>query len=283
MDIAFATPEEREEIAVFMAEVFPRARWDITGWRKLLAGRWARAEDPYALRVRDKGKIVGCLGLVTARRPTANGIAITSNMSSWYLLREYRGGGVGKRMLELVTAQPGVTVTNLASAKNAAPVVEAAGFARLDTKRHVWLPRPGPRFAVTDDPSLMPEVSQMDRKVLSDHLGLNLARWAIMTPDGPCVLALSVKQKHDDYVSHEVFYCGQRSLFARYAQTIANSILPANGAVLASDSRFVLPEAEPADRIEELPVPRYYTPGHMAPEDIDHMYSEIILLDLKMH
>ncbi|MEM8578944.1 MAG: GNAT family protein [Pseudomonadota bacterium] len=279
VDIAFAAPEEREEIAQFMVTAFPRAKWDITGWRKLLAGRWAA--EPYALRVKDKGRVVGCLGMVTANRPTAHGPAVTSNMSSWYLLKEYRGGGVGKEMLRLATSLPGVTVTNLASAKNAAPVVEAAGFAPLDTHRYVWVPQAGRRFEVSSDPASVPGILAIDAQVLADHEGLNLARWAVMTPDGPCVLCLSVKQKHGDYISHEVFYCGQRDLFARYAQTIANSIVP-EGGVLASDSRFVLDGAEPT-RIEELPVPRYYTAGHMRPEDIDHVYSEIILLDLKMH
>ena len=282
--IAHARPEEREEIARFMQDVFPKAKWSLDGWRRLLEGRWARPEDSFAVTARDDGKLVGVLGLVTARRPTASGRpALTANMSSWYLLKPYRAGGIGGRMIEQAAADPQVTVTNFASAPRAVGAVQRAGLSVLDTHRLVWRPRPrrNPLTVHRDPLALGDALTESDRRVLTDHAGLNLATAAVETPDGLCVLAISAKRKHDDYVTHDVFHIGDRAIFARHARAIADSLLPPRDAILSVDSRFMPVDADP-DEATEIEVPRFYTAGRMPAEDVDFMYSEIALLDIKI-
>lgn len=281
IDVAFATPEEREEIAHFMVSAFPRAKWDITGWRKLLANRWGAPGDPFALRVRDNGRIVGCLGLVSARRPTEAGEAHTCGMSSWYMLKDYRGTGAGKEMLEMAVQQPGVTVVNFASSVKAAPVVEAAGLVPLETHRHIWVPGPGAQAEVSNRPAALAALNERDRRVLADHTDLNVRPFAVAAQDGPFLILLSPMKKHDAYTNHELFYCGDRAAFSGQVREIANAAVPPDG-VLAVDSRFVAGVPDP-DRTEPLSLPRYYTAGHMAPEHVDHIYSENILLGIKIH
>lgn len=283
VDVAHARAEEREEIAQFMQEVFPKAKWSIDGWRRLLDGRWAAPADSFAVTARDGDRLVGVLGLVTARRPTAAGRAITANMTSWYLLKPYRAGGVGGRMIRLAAEDPTVTVTNFASAPRAVGAVQRAGLDVLDTHRLIWRPRrrQAPLPVHRDPLALGAALPARDGQVLADHAGLNLAWCAVETPDGPCVLAISAKRKHDDYVTHDVFHIGDRGIFARHARAIADSILPPQDAILSVDSRFMPADADP-DAAAELAVPRFYTPGRMAAEDVDFMYSEIALLDIKI-
>ncbi|MEO0939352.1 MAG: GNAT family N-acetyltransferase [Pseudomonadota bacterium] len=281
LDVAFATHEEREEIAQFMVTAFPRAKWDITGWRKLLANRWGAPGDPFALRVRDAGRIVGCLGLVSARRPTEAGEAHTCGMSSWYMLKDYRGTGAGKEMLEMAVQQEGVTVVNFASSVKAAPVVEAAGLVPLETHRHIWVPGNGARAEVSNTLEALAALNERDRRILADHTGLNVVPWAVEGPEGPFLILLSPMKKHDDYTNYELFYCGNRLAFSECARAIANAVVP-EGDVLAVDSRFVTGCVDP-DRTEPLSLPRFYTPGRMAPEHVDHIYSENILLGIKIH
>lgn len=282
MDIGFATPEEREEIALMMATSFTKAKWDITGWRKLLANRWGAPGDPFAVRVKDKGRVVGCLGLVTARRPTEVGDVVTCGMLSWYMLRDYRGTGAGKEMLTLATQQPGVTVVNFASSVKAAPVVVAAGLVELETHRHLWLPSDGSTANASNDPSALAELNVRDRRVLLDHEGLNLLPWAVkLSGEDPFLILISPMKKNPGYINYELFYCGNRALMSKHARAIANTILPKD-AVLAIDSRFVEQDVTP-DWTEPLSLPRYYTPGFMEPEYVDHIYSENILLGIKIH
>ena len=283
VQIAYAPPEDREEIAQFMCAAFPKAKWDIDGWRRLLDGRWG-GDAPYAVAARDAGVLVGVLGLVSAVRMTDAGPRRTMNMTSWYVLKSHRGMGLGGQMLSLITADPSVTVTNYSSAKGAVPVVERAGLKPLDTHRHIWRTRGiAGGLSVIDDPLAQDaEISVKDRRILADHAGLNLHPRFVQTPDGPCLILLMIKQKHDAYVTYETMYLSDPKTFARYARAIADSILPRQNAVLSVDSRFVANEVT-ADAIEPFAVPRFYTKGAMAPVDVDHLYSEIVLLDMKMY
>lgn len=285
IDITYAKPEEREEIAQFMQQVFPRAKWSMDGWRAILDGRWGRPDDPYAVTVRDNGKLVGVLGLITAQRPTDHGLRVTANMTSWYLLKPYRGTGIGRRMIDLATARADTTVTDFTSSPGAVHAVKSAGLVELDTTRLIWHPRAvtAPPLPVHRDPLARAEtLGAKDLRVLRDHEGLDLTPLIVETPDGPCVTILSIKQKHDDYVTYEVIYLGNRTLFARHVRAIADSLLPQDRAILSVDRRLLPADVTP-DMTEEFAVPRFYTPNRMPPEDIDHLYSEVVLLGMKLY
>lgn len=285
VEITHAAPESREEIAQFMAQVFPRAKWSIDGWRAILDGRWSRPGDSYAITVRDDGQLVGVLGLITAERPTETGPKVTANMTSWYLLKPYRGTGVGRRMIELAIADPEITVTDFTSSPGAVHAVKSAGLVELDTQRLIWHPRASAPDSLpihTNPLAKTERLSARDIQVLQDHAGLDLTPLLIETTDGPCLIILSIKQKHDDYVTHEVMYLGNRTLFARHVRAIADSILPADRAILSVDRRM-LPNDVQHDAVEDFAVPRFYTPNRMPAGNIDHLYTEVVLLGLKLY
>lgn len=283
VEIAFAPPQDREDVAEFMRVSFPRAKWGPEGWRRLLDCRWSGPEGQFAITARDDGTMIGVLGLVCTTRATPDGPRRTANMSSWYVNKSHRGQGVGSRMLELLTSDPELTSTDMSSSKGAVPVVENAGFAVLDTEGLVWHARAtGKVLPVNLAPLDDPDLPEIDRRVISDHAGLNLKPLQVLTDDGPCTLVLSIKQKHDDYVTHEVMYLGQPDIFAQHARAIADAVLPRYAAVLSVDRRLV-PTSTTSDAVQTFEVPRYYTAGRMDPASLDHMYSEIVLLDMKLY
>lgn len=276
VEIAFAEPQDRTEVAAFMEASFPRAKWGADGWRALLDGRWARAGDPFAVTARDGARLLGVLGLVTARR---HGGWISSNMTSWYVEKSLRGQGVGSAMLELATADPALTVTNFSSARAAVPVVERAGFSVLDALRCIW--RPSGASGLPTEP-LRPETLPAEtRRVLADHAGLRLRPVAVRTSDGICALLIAEQQKHDAYVTHEVMHLSDPARFARHARGIADAVLPKDGAVLSVDSRFVIEGANP-DAVEDIPIARFFK-GPQTPARVDALYSEIVLLNMKLY
>lgn len=285
VEVAYAAPEEREEVAQFMCRVFPRAKWDIEGWRRLVAGRWCGPEGRYAITVREGGEMVGVLGLVTAERQTSQGPRKTADMTSWYVLKDYRGGGVGQKMLRLATSDPEVTVTNFSSAKLAVDVLIKAGLTVLDKERLVWLPRPDmAKLKVHDDPlSLGDRLSARARRIIEDHRGLERLRpVAVETPDGLCVMVIYPQQKHDEYVTHEIMYLENQPLFAEHAARIAASVLPDEAAILSLDRRFAAAGIEP-DEVREFATPRFCQQGLLPPNEIDMLYSECVLLPIKIH
>ena len=283
VEIAYAAPSEREEVAQFMNGVFVRARWDIEGWRRLVAGRWCGPEGRYAITVRDGGRLMGVLGLVYAQRLTSEGVRTTADMTSWYVMKDLRGQGVGAKMMALATSDPKVTVTNFSSAKAAVSVLERAGLAVLDKERLVWHPSAGPKFEVHEDPlALGDRLTVKDRRIIGDHQGLRLRHLAIETPDGLCVMVVYPQKKHDDYVTHEIMYLADQPLFARYAGQIAASVLPERGAILSLDRRFAA-EQITSDEIRAFATPRFCQKGLLRPSEIDMLYSECVLLNIKIH
>jgi len=282
VEIRFANPSEREEIAQFMAAAFPRAKWDMWGWRAILAGRWAAPGDPFAISVRDQGQLVGCLGLVASHRNVGGVRRRVLNMTSWYLNKSLRGTGTGKAMLHLLLQNPDDTITNFTSAPGAAHAVRAAGMQVLDAERLIWRPDAGRTpLPVTDRPA--PDtLSNAEARVLKDHAGLDLHPVKIETPEGPLLVILSVKQKHEDYVTHELFHASDLTLLARYTDRIAATLLPPERAIFAVDRRFLSADTR-ADDVQAFAVPRFWSPGHLKPAQIDHLYSETVLLGLKLY
>ncbi|MCA8930128.1 MAG: GNAT family N-acetyltransferase [Alphaproteobacteria bacterium] len=284
VDVVSAHPDQRDDVARFMQTVFPRAKWPLAGWQALLAGRWNRPGDPYAIVAMDGDRIAGALAMIMAERMTDRGPHRTANLSSWYVLADYRGQRVGQRMLALALSDPSVTITDFTASKMVIPGVQRAGLRVLDQERCLWhrSADAGARWPIHRDPLALGEaLAAADRRVLEDHEGLSLTPLAIETPDGLCVLILSVQRKGPDYLTYEVLYAGDRVLLTRYARAIADSILPDDGAVFSVDRRFLTGPVA-CDREQEIPVPRLYRPAQLEPGEIDKLYSEVVLLNMKL-
>mgnify|MGYP003669432839 FL=1 len=281
VEVTFASPPQREEVEAFMHAAFPRAKWGAEGWTRLLANRWGGPSGAFAVTARDKGVLVGVMGMNDSLRHTPRGLQRYRNLTSWYVLKSHRGQGLGEQLMQCAMADPAVTSTNLTSAKGALALVDRIGFKVLDAQRVVWRHSGTNALSFTLDPLGDARMEAVDRQVLTDHVNLNLKPVVVETPDGPLTLVLSVKQKVDAHVTHEVLYLGQPDLLARHAQTVADTLLPAQAAVLSVDKRLIPDIA--SGTVEPIEVPRFYRGTSMLPAEIDHMYSEIVLMDMKLY
>ena len=99
--------------------------------------------------------------------------------------------------------------------------------------------------------------------------------------DFRCLLIFSVKCKGADVETWDVLYTSDRRFLAGHGQALAEALLPVGSAVLAADRRLVS-GAAPGAKAEPLPVPRFYKSPRLAPHEIDHLYNELQLLDLKL-
>lgn len=281
LNVTFATIDQRAEVEAFMHAAFPRAKWGADGWKRLLANRWGGKGGEFAVTARDGDQLVGVMGMNDSLRHTPRGPRHYRNLTSWYVLKTHRGMGLGEKLMHHAMADPEVTSTNLTSAKAALPLVDRIGFKVLDAQRHVWQQSGNTPLSKTLDPLADAELNAVDAQVLADHADLNLKPMVVETPDGPITLVLSVKQKVDEYITHEVVYVGQPELLAAHGRVIADTLLPEVGGVFSLDSRLV--NGATPDATEQIEVPRFYKGTSMLPAEIDHMYSEIVLMDMKLY
>lgn len=281
VEVTFATPTQRIEVEEFMHAAFPRAKWGRDGWTRLLANRWGGTQGEFAVTAWDGDALVGVMGMNDSLRHTPRGPQRYRNLTSWYVLKTHRGMGLGEQLMHTAMADPAVTSTNLTSAKAALPLVDRIGFKVLDKDRLVWRQSGSAKLSETRDPLRDAALNTVDAGVLQDHADLNLKSMVVETPDGPLTLVLSVKQKVDEYVTHEVVYVGQPDLLAHHGRAVADTLLPETAAIFSVDSRLIS-GARP-DAIEPIEVARFYKGTSLLPNEIDHMYSEVVLMDMKLY
>lgn len=272
-----ARPEDRDAVIELlhrrMNAKIPRERWAL-----LFDYPWRPADAPDCGRVlEDRGRIVGFLGATYVDRQIAGETVRVCNMSSWYLLRAYRGRGHGRAMALSLTSDPAVTFTDLtATPQVQAMLIAHAGFAVLDAERWI-LGRAQTVCAAT-----VVEEREPASPPLAHHSGfrdLRIVRAKIGSD--ACTLALQVKLKGADVAYHQLLYVDEPVVLVRHAAAIANALLPDGASVLAIDRRLV-PGRPAGATLEPIPQPRLYKSRRLRRDQIDNLYNEVLLLDQKL-
>lgn len=251
-------------------------------WRNLLDYRWRPADAPRGCVAVDGDRVVGFLGLVYADRPLDGALARTCNICAWYLLKDYRGRGIGQRIRDVSVADAGLAYTILTATEATGRAFGASGFQVLDSERCIVRRARGAGEidALADPDAIAPLLDAPEQRILDDHRAYNLRHFLFRAGEGACYVILQVKRKGDDIDYHEVLHAGDAAFLAAHAQAMANALLTSDRAVFAFDKRFV-PEGVRFER-ETMRLPRWYRAAAIRPGAIDHLYSEIVLLDLKL-
>lgn len=253
-------------------------------WRKLLDYPWRPADADRGFVAVDGGRAVGFLGLVYVDRPIDGHVRRFCNICAWYLLKSYRGQGIGQKIQFGSVADPRKTYTIMtATLATGRAFGENSGFKILDDTRYLLRRRAGSRGDIEciDDPDRIEEfLAPGDRKILREHRPYDLRHLLVRAGDDSCYVLMQVKRKGEDVDYHEVMYASDLRVLGQFAPAIANTILGSDSAVFAIDRRFL--PTPPDWESEKIRLPRWYRSAHVAPDRIDHLYGEVALLDLKL-
>ena len=283
VELRTAAPGDRDAVVALLHERMS-SRISRDRWRRLFDYPWLAAKPDCGVVVLERGRVAGYLAVIYADRRRAGRAVRTANLSSWYLLKPLRGQGVGQAMLQLATRAPDVTYTTFSSNPPALRVMATAGLVPLDESRFLWRRTAAHATGIeilSGCAALLPEVADHERLILTDHRDLPVEPHLLRAADGDCLIVLSVKKKGADVAYHEVLHLGRPAVFARHAQAFADAVLPQGAAVLAVDRRF-LDGYDVVAESERISVPRYFRSPDLAPREVDFLYSEIPLLDLKL-
>ena len=91
----------------------------------------------------------------------------------------------------------------------------------------------------------------------------------------------SFKTEGEAIAYHEILHASDPAFLSAHAQGIADGIVTGERGVLAIDTRFMTP-GDDQGTVETIRLPRWYRPADVAPRDVDHLHSEVILLDQKL-
>lgn len=284
VELRTAGPDDREAVVALLHERMS-SRISLARWRRLFDYPWLADRPDRGVVVLERGRVAGYLAVIYADRRLGGRTVRTANLSSWYLARPLRGQGIGRAMLQLATRDPQVTYTTFSSNPQALRLMAEAGLVLLDDSRLLWrrtAEQETDALVLTGFAPLLPEIPEPERQILADHRDLPVQPHLLRAAEGDCLIVLSVKKKGADVAYHEALHLGRPDVFARHAAAFANAVLAPGAAVLAVDRRF-LDGCEVVAESEQISVPRYFRSPVMARREVDFLYSEIPLLDLKLY
>nr|WP_244977916.1 GNAT family N-acetyltransferase [Aureimonas jatrophae] len=251
-------------------------------WRRVLDDPWRPAELERGWLVEDTGRIVGFMATIYSRRATRLGPRLFCDLGAWYLERAYRGTGIGEALLRAGMERADTTYVTLTARRATGRRIRALGFQVLDEQREVFSPRSPRRVAplrLLSDPALLDADA---RQRLSDHEGLGLRSAVVAAADeaAAALVLLHVKRKGEDVLHHDLLHCGDAAMLANHAQALADLLVEEG--VLAVDRRF-LPSSGAGGRPEPIPLARWFRAANgVEARDVDLLYNETLLLDLKL-
>ena len=259
------------------------ARIPIERWRRLLDYPWRPASVERGWVVEDRGRIVGFMGTIYSDRPVEGRMQRFCDLSSWYLLADYRGDGTGDALLRAGMAQPSVTYATMTARRATGRKIRALGFDILDATRSLFRPRSeGQRTALACllcPAAIRARLAPSQQTVFDAHRGFDIHHALVGDPG--LWLVFQRKLKGDAVAYHEILHASDPARLSADAQAIADTLVTGANGVLAVDSRWM---AAGHDRgtVEPIALPRWFRSPNLAPAAVDHLFSEVILLDQKL-
>ena len=256
-------------------------------WRNLMTYKWLDAKPDFGRIVESDGTVLGFCGMVYSDRwlgasAAERRVERMVSMSSWYLDRSLRGMGLGSEMLSSSIADPMMTYATLTNSPKPLAIQEVVGLRVLEDHRYLWRKTSKQSVQLEKQPEVIRNlVLEHEQVLLDDMASQPLSPYLFQTDGVNNLLFFSIKRKAEHVVWYDLMYASDLNHFSDNAQHLANALLPDSPAVLAADGRFVTVPVSDATR-EQLPVPRYFKSERVAPHEVDHLYSELQLLDLKL-
>ena len=278
-----ATTADIEPICSLLHEHMD-ARFSPDRWRRLLTYRWLDDKPDFGRLAIVDGKLVGFVGMVYADRVLEGRRHRIVNICAWCLNKAFRKAGFGFELMRSAIADDSMTYTILTSSSRTVSLLGAIGYRILDDDRRVWAAKEAPAGLEfeRDASRILTRVDSTARDMLHHHEGLAVRPLLVADRTGSCLIVFSIAKKRDDMTYYDVLHLDNPPFFAAQAQAIADSLLPRDRkAVLAVDTRLLQGHARDGT-VERLLVPRYYRSSTLRPGQIDNMYSELQLLDLKL-
>lgn len=265
------------------------SKFSVERWSRLMSYPWLEKKPDFGKVVESDGKILGYTGLIYSQRMIGDAQSgfrkeRFASMSSWYLDKSLRGRGLGKGMLLATMEDSSQTFTIFTNSSKPIGIVKALGYQVLDDRRYHWHKAGTASSGITlikDFQSIRSRATDIQKQILDDMQSMPVTPVWLEVDGRQALLIFSIKSKGEDVLWFDLLYTSDAELFTDCAQSLADSLLPGTPAVLAADSRLIKPP--PADTIcERLPVERHYLSKTVEPRDIDFLYSELQLLDLKL-
>ena len=284
MHVEEATEADCERILPILAG-FNNAALGPERWRRLFDYSWPAPTRSRGFLLRDGDRVGGFFGTIWSERVIEGKREVLCNLTSWITLPEYRNSSL--LLFKAVVELPDCTITCHTPAGRIYPLFKRFGFEDLETKLRILLPVPSwnlsgvLRFRATTDLERMPAILEgSDREVFLAHKPYPCGHLLVHGPDGYCYMIFTKTKGRRASFAH-LQYISNRDVFRRALDLIKLRLFLATGTPFVMiDERLVRGMEIPHSREVALGRPYVCRSATLRPEQIDNLYSEMILLGI---
>ena len=258
-------------------------------WRQIFEYPWQRDEKHCGLALKDGDRTVGFMGMIFSRRRINGRDEKFCNLTHWVVQKKYRSRAIS--LLLPLFAMRDYTITDLTPSRKVYRIQKKLGFKDLDAEGRVLLPfgrrlfQPGyaPINLTHDFATIEQNLEGQDLKILNDHKSYRCFHFLLSGKDRYCyIIYLKLKRKRIPYV--HLHYISDPELFALAYRDIRKAILShAKAYFLLIDSRLVKSKKLPVSFSLPYRAPKQFMSSTLKPEQIDNLYSELIILNHRTH
>lgn len=251
--------------------------------------QWERDEAHCGLILVDGDRTVGFLGMIFSHRMIDDKVEKFCNLTSWYVHKKYRSRAIF--MISALRLMKDYTITDLSPARHVYEIQKNLGFKDLDASGRLLMPVGRrllqPKYAVTnlmhDTSVIEKKLEAQDLRIFKDHQPYECSHFLMSGRDRYCyIIYTRLKRKRLAYA--HLHYISDSDLFGQAYRDIRKSILSqAKAYFLVIDSRLVKNLKLPVSICLPYRAPKQYLSATLKPEQIDNLYSEIVMLNLRTH
>jgi acetoacetyl-CoA synthetase len=278
-----ARQEDVEPLCTFLHLGFAK-RIGVDIWRRLFDYEWLDQKPNLGFVLTLGDEIVGFLGTVYARRQVRDRSGVVCNFTAWYILPEYRGWGPA--LLTAALDDQDVCYTSLTPSPTSVRMFEAMGFKCLDSQSIIFFPllhldtlRGSRPEIIFDFDGIRSLLNDDQRLIFNDHLAYECLH--LVLRDGAECAYLVVKRRRQWRMAlSELFYCSAPHILARHLERAKLAILRRQRTVaLMADLRLFRTSVPRGVRIRRQEQALFRS-SLFAPEELDNLYSELVLLPI---
>jgi hypothetical protein len=255
--------------------------------KKVFGYQWERDETHCGLILIDGDKTVGFLGMIFSRRLINNKVEKFCNLTSWFVCKDYRSRSIF--LILPLHAMKDYTITDLTPSKNVYKIQNKLGFKDLETNgrlllpfgRRLFEPKYAPINLTHDLVAIEQKLEGQNLIIFNDHKHYSCCHFLLTSKDRCCYIIYTIlRRKRTQHV--HLHYISDPDLFALAYRDIRKSILShAKARFLLIDSRFVKNRKLPLSICLPYRAPKQYISATLKPEQIDNLYSELVMLNLR--
>jgi RimJ/RimL family protein N-acetyltransferase len=259
-------------------------------WREIFDYQWESDEGYVGYALVDDRKVVGFNGAIFSRRIIDGREARFCNLTSWVVKEQYRTESM--RLVFPFLRLKGYTITNLTMNERAWEVTRRLGFKNLDTTVRIIFPVPGlsatrkeeAPVIVSDQGKIAEMLDPANLKIFIDHSHYDCGHLVIQDKYGYSYIIYTRKRyrKYNyDFSYAHIHYISDRSGFLRRLNKIKLYFLKSRKYFFfAVDERLIGNAAIPYSKAYQLKIPRMYKSDVLSREQVDNLYSELVILGL---